>query len=587
MAIPTWYWPPSGAAARGIALVPTSTGLAVADWSTPTVWPFSGTTFSAGVTLASGTPGLCAAVPAASGNLWALTWDGNLYSVASSGTLATTFPASGGVYVGLAADAATNKAYGVTSSGSYYIWDGATTTSGAFGSSARTVSQSASSMYSLLPVASGIGSVPFSGGASGLIAYPAAITTVSTFAVSGSTIAIGGWGTAPSLSGMAAAALDPQDGTAMLAVGSGKALLWRSTAPLSDNWTQSQVLSGLANLSALGWRPDGTQVLAPSVMSGAVQVIAYSAGVMSLAQTLTLTGACAVAVAGDSQHAVVAQSGQAQLTPLTFGSIWATGTAVTGLPGIVSVAPYGASGAVAAYSTGLAFLQLLAGTWSIVGAVALPFTPRVMTVDPFSIVYVAGSGSVAAVSGTTLLGSGAWAGAAPTAIAVQEGRAILAVPSDGSLYVYGETAPATWSVQTTRTLALGTQVGLGLSNTTLFTLGSGSTVTYGFSGTPFSLTTVTSGAVGRWNGASWSVVPLGIGHNPSAITFDASGTVYLATTENTLWTVTSGNVAVSGIITQYSPQPQTVPLGVSDLLIASGNVYATTSMPGNLGVWPA
>lgn len=782
MAIPNWYWPPARAAARGVSLVPFGAGVAVADWTTPTVWPFAGSAFTSGIVLASGTPGLCgAASDGVSGGLWALAYSGGLFHVTSGRVVAApvVFP-SGRVYVGVGVDTSGN-AYGVAASGDYYRWNGSTTTSGTFGNPAWFAQTDANYLYTLQAAVSGIGQIPFSGGGSGLIAYPAAMPRVSAFTTSGSVIGAVGWAAAPVLSGMAASVLDPQVDTNLIGVGSGFATLLQAPNRYSNAWAQTQALTGLTNLSAMAWRPDGTQVLAASVASGSVQVIGFSLGTMTLAQTLAVSGACSVAVAADSGHALVAQSGQAQLATLAFTSTWATGTPVTGLPGIVSVLPFGLSGAVAAYTSGLAFLQILAGTWTIQSTLSVGFTPRVMTIDPFSTIYVAGSGVVAAVAGGTVVGSGIWAGAAPTGIAVQEGRVLLAVPSDNSLYIYGQNGPTqqtitnalrnstmvgavppstqptnwdpgaaagltvtivgtgvesslsyvdvrfagttnttsfgyaldtttgipavqnqtwtfapytrlmaggwtnvssvamrlrsfssvptalstndvivanpstaplatqrtaqtwtipdataasirpilvfnflsgvavdftirigapqvergaiahtwvptsgtaasgivysdAWALERTYALAQGPQVGLALAESTLFSMGSGSTVTYSFSGSPFEIIRVKSGIAGIWNG-SWTTADLGIGHMPSAAGFDASGNLYVASSDNFLWSVSpAGTVLTSGLVAPYSGQVANVTLSLSDLIVSGGNALMTTSLPGAFAV---
>ena len=75
--------------------------------------------------------------------------------------------------------------------------------------------------------------------------------------VSGAQLAVAGWNPALPLSGAAAAAMDPQDPTRMLAVGSGFALQWKVAAPYADSWAQVQAISGLADLVSVAWSPDG------------------------------------------------------------------------------------------------------------------------------------------------------------------------------------------------------------------------------------------------------------------------------------------------------------------------------------------
>jgi len=122
-----------------------------------------------------------------------------------------------------------------------------------------------------------------------------------------------------------------------------------------------------------------------------------------------------------------------------------------------------------------------------------------------------------------------------------------------------------------------------LSDTTLFVMGAASTTTYGFSGTPFVLTSPVSGAVAQRVGGSWISTPLGVGQTPMAICYDQSNNLRVATSQNTLWTITSGGTVLSsGAVPQYSTQPQSVPLGISSLLAFGAGVYGATSLSGTL-----
>jgi hypothetical protein len=157
------------------------------------------------------------------------------------------------------------------------------------------------------------------------------------------------------------------------------------------------------------------------------------------------------------------------------------------------------------------------------------------------------------------------------------------VPTDNRLYIFGQTTPSTWSLETSAALNMGSPVALALSTAQLFTLGSGSTAVQGFSGLPFVLTPIQAGAASLWNGSAWTTLTMGIGHVPSAVGFDASGNFVAATVQNTLWSMTTGGVSLgSGTITQYPGQLQTAPMGVSALLAAGSGLYAATSISGVL-----
>jgi hypothetical protein len=187
------------------------------------------------------------------------------------------------------------------------------------------------------------------------------------------------------------------------------------------------------------------------------------------------------------------------------------------------------------------------------------------------------------VSGGIVTGSGVLPAGAPTGLAVQQGRVCVAMPSVSAITVMGLTSPGTWTQMGSAALALGAAVGLGLSQATLFVMGSGSTVTMGFSGTPYALTPALAGVAGQWNGSSWTTTVMGPSYTPSAVGFDASGNAWVATVQNDLWSVTSGGaVLTSGIVTQQPGQSQSVPLGASALLAASGQMWVATSVAGML-----
>ncbi len=577
MALPAYYWPAYGAAARGVAVVPFGSGVAVADWTTPAVWPFVGSAFGLSIALASGTPGLSDAVSDGASGLWTVSYAGTLYHLSSGGAISQQPLPPGSVYNNCAFTA--GSAFVLTSSGTVLTSGGVVL--GTFPTAASCLAASGSTLAALLP-ASGLGTMT-TAGATGLVAFPAGLSVPSCLVMgSGLPVAVAGWQPAAALVAANAAALSPTDATAMVAVGSGDALLWRVASGLTDMWAQTQQLTGLVNNTALAWTLDGFHVMAASPSSGVVQVMSYAAGTLALTQSLSVSGACGVAIGPDSLHALIAQSGQSQATPLAFSSTWTAGAPVTGLTGITAIATYN-SGAVAATAAGLTWLSVASGAWSVAGTTALGFTPTLLTVDPFFNVYAAASGQLAMVNASgSVVGSGVFSGV-PTGLAIQQGRLVLSLPAANTLAVFGTAAPGTWSQQASASLTLGPSVGLALSDTTLFAMGSASTVTLGFSGTPFVVTSVVSGAVAQRAAGSWTVTPLGLGNTPSAVAYDVSGNLRVATTENTSWVIAqNGSVMSSGIVAQASGQVQSVPLGISALAIAPSGMFCATSMPGLL-----
>lgn len=608
-----WFWPPNGASARTTAMVPYRNGMALPDWSAPTIWPFNiGAGFTSGIVLSSTVPGLGGLCGDGGTGLWALSYAGSFWHVGSGGGVAATgMLPNNDVYIG--ASSPGGQPYFLSALGNVFTSGGVLF--GTWPNPIKSLVSSGSTLATLLPP-SGVGTMDANLGTTGLINLPAGITTASCLAFApGGNLALGGWQASRPLIGMAAGALDPQNPLTMLAVGSGQAITWNVTSVYSENWVPNQTLTGLANLNSMSWRPDGTQILATSATGGVVQCLNYLFGTMSLQQTLTVASATAVMIGSDSLHALVVQSGATQLTSLiNSGGAWATSLPVIGASAFTGIAPV-SNGAVVTYGSGIAYVTLGTGGWTLSPPVTLPFAPNVITADPFNNVYAAGSGNIASVSGNALTGLGAWNGGTPTAILAHQGRIVVAVPPDGLIYVFGHTAVGggsggsqfltdqsgnvitdqagqpiqmpssqpSWSAEYSGALNLGSFVGLGQSSAQLFTFSSGSTIISGFSGQPYVLTPTLAGTAAQWNGTSWTTTTLGIGHVPSACAYDASGNLQLTTIQNTLWSIApAGNVNSSGSVPQYLGQSQTVPLGPSAILASGGGVYVATSMPGVL-----
>ena len=585
MTLPTWLLPPSGLTARGVSLVPYGSGMAVSDWTQPVLWPFSGGAFLSPVTLGSGSVGFAGAASDTSGGIWVATFDGTLWHQPYLGpaTGYATGGSSGAPLIG--AYYAGGSGFAVSSSGKVYSSSGVFAT---LPSGTTLAALSGTTMVSYQPAGGPSGTLTTLNmltAVTGSITMPAAFSTAACVAMaSGASLAIGGYVSANTvlLSGAAAAAMSPQNNALMVAVGSGFALQWAAAGgAYAENWSQIQAVTGLSNLGSVAWRPDGTQVLATNPVSG-LQVLNYSAGNLSLAQTLAISNARGLMVAGDSVHGLVVQNTLAQVAPITYsGGVWSSGTPVTGLTNILGIAPYGLSGAVAAVSGGLQYLNLAAGAWSIAAASAtLGFNPVALKVDQFNQVYAVGpTRMLAVVSGTTVVGSGTWASTAATDIAVRGNAAMIAMNS-GIVKILGLSSPGVWTQQQSISLPSGSPV-LAVSDTVLFALTTGVTSLYAFSGAPFTGNNILSGGVALWNGASWASAAMGVGQIPSAMGFDLSGGVWVTTVQDTLWHVSgNGSVLSSGAIGTYTGQLSAAFLCASAVLVSGGGTYVATSIPG-------
>jgi len=601
MSYPTWSWPASGLAARGIALAPyasgAAAGFAIADWTKPTVWPFvpavSGGSFGSAIVLGSGPPGLAGIAQATASGVWALGASGSLWSVAngaSGGTLVTSLPSSK-VYTGLASPSGSAFPMGVADDGTVYGSGG--TLIGTFGTvPAWGATASGSLLFSVLGSGSpwSIGTMTVAG-VTGSIALPTNLNTPSAlYAVPSGALVAAGWfhSTGINFSGANALQMNPANNQLVLAVTSGTAFLLTGAAVVTNQWTETTSLTGLANLLNMAWVPNGTQALATASGTNQLQVIGYSAGSLSLSQTLTVSGARAVGVTSDSLHALVAQSGQNTVMPLTNSAgTWATGVAVTGLTGIASVAVSGTALGAAAYASGIALLTLSGSTWTISGTVAtgaLGFTPSYLTYDPFGTLYAVGPSGIAMLSGATVMATGTTTISVPTGLAVLAGRIMVPAPATNTISIFGQTTATSIIQQSSTTTALGTgSVFAGCAYNTVFLAGTGTTQMFQFDATPYVLDPVNAGSVGFWTGG-WTVATLGVGYIPFALTVDASGTAWVATSNNYLFSVSgNGSILTSGLISTYPGQASGVPLSISSLFASSGHIWGATALPGVVG----
>lgn len=594
MTAPVYYWPPSGAAARGIALAPNgASGMILADWTTPALWPFAGA-LASGIVLSGPVLdlGLAGAAPDAASGVYTVTQGGVATGVAG----ATYWHVSGGSVVsGATAFNGINLYAGVAyASGAPYFLQtggGVTDASGAtqalFGYPARFLQASGTTLYTLVASGSTIGTWAIGNflTATGAIALPGAISEASCFTVAASPLAVAGWANAPALAGAAALAGDPTYSSLLLGVGSGAATLWASQAASgnSDSWAVSQSVTGLANLTALAWVPNGVQALATDSASGVVQVLDYSGGALSLAQTLAVANAGSVAAMASDTDALVCQTASNAVLPLTAnGGTWAASGASLALPSPQAVTAVSGNVAAVAYASGVALLAKTGNTWSVAASAALSYLPTLIAADAFGRLYAAGASAFSVLSGATVIGSGTLASGAPGAMAIDQGRLLFAVPAASGLLVYGQSSASGWTQQGAVT-GLAGLIALGTAGTTLFAGASAATTLFSFSGTPYQPQQVQAGVLGVYNGATWATGSLGAGRYPSAIGTDASGNYRVACADNTLWTFTSGAVfSASGAVAVYTGQVSGTPMGFSALLASGAAVYSATSLAGVL-----
>lgn len=565
---------------KGVALTLWNSEVLLPTWYQADGWFVSGSTLVD--TSLSGVPGsgFVAAFPGTSADAWAVQFSGSFINFAANQAVTSYAAPSGAIFGGGCLVSGAPYAVDSTSGTLYAVVSGAVhAVSGAFGSTpARALGLNGSTLYTLLPSVSGVGSMALSGpltGTSGFVAAP--FDMVASLAVSGTNIAVGGWNNVSFASGYAGLAIEPGTNLELLAVRSAALDIYTTTG--NSAWTLNQTISGLGNGSSVAWSPDDRFGFTTEPTSGVVRVFTNTVGVLALTQTLAAPNANVVAITTDSQNGLVAETAGNLLAALSVsGSVWSIGSTVS-IPKPSALLALGATSMAAGYASGIAYLSLVVSTWSVSSSATLGFLPLSLAVDAAGIIYAAGtigaSGAVAAVSGTTVISSGTWAGTG-TDIFYEQGQIVVLDPTNNLARVWGSVS-GVLSAQSTRSIASGAQAIAG-AGVDVFISGAASTSQYLFGG-PYELKHQRAGQVSVYNGSIWNSFALGVTGIPEAITWSPSGHVTIVTLQNNQVTITSGATLVSsGVIPQAAGQAQSVPLGISSLLWVGSSLYASTGM---------
>lgn len=595
----TYAFPPDNGRMRAVSLVPYgASGLLIPKWTKGSiVWKWSGVAMSsAALTSASiggllSSCGFAAAVSDGASGAWAVQYTGSLVSYSSGGAASGHTLPAGQAYTGCAYASAYAQPYVASANGMLYAGSGAVPlNANGFNTPTWGLAVSGSTLFAL--ASGGLATFALSSatiGVNGFIAYPNASLQVGhclAASAAASAVAVGGWGYYSFASGYTSMAF--ASGSAlMVALSSGSGVIDLYLGP-NEVWARSQSITGAGAPSAAAWTPDGTKVLVTDPVSGTVRSYTYSLGTLSLAQTLSVSGAFAVAVTPDGITALVCQQSAGLVTPLTLsGSVWVTGAPMA-LATPSSVYATTAASGVVGFLNGLAYLNK-SGSWSVGSTVPLPFTPT--TVLPASGNILAtgtstGSGFLAAVSGSSVLFQYSWPGAAAGMI-YDQGQIVVNDNVSPFLWSFGNVFTAYGVVFTTIPNQTFNNIAVSpftanASGGTIFGMASGATLLHQFT-TPYNIEPLRSGSVGLYGPSGWAVVALSSGHVPTAITYDATGGVWVATLQNNLYQIGSGGTILSSAtVTQFSGQAQTTPLGISALAFVGSGLYAASSLAGPL-----
>lgn len=575
MAVPAWFWPANGDTAQTVGSALSSAGIVLPDWRADTFKVFDGTGFATTISGAAVLyPGGAAITSGGAGDSFTASYNGPISHLIGGDISVHQVAMPANIYAGITT--AGSDTYAVTSTGLLLDKTGAAIGPGFAASPTWGLAGSGTTLYTMRPSTGDIGTFTASSGATGSIVLPAALALPYCMAVSGAVVAVGGTSmtTLTSGAGQTAFTLNPANPTLLLGVDNGTATIWLGSTP--GHWALSTSLGGIGEAVDASWVPTGTQALVTN--GSAVEVLGYSAGTLTLAQTLTLANAGGVVVMPTSADALVCQPGSNQYSTLTASlGVWnvtGTSSADAGIGPVVMVSP---SQVAIGMSGSVLLVNFAAGVWTPLLNVAVPFTVTQVAVDSNGTIYAASAGHLSVIVNHAVVGTGTWSGSAGQMLIVA-GQVIIPDPLSGLVRIFGTDNGTAWTQRATLPIP-GAYTGLGSAGEDLFIAGTGGTVLYNF-GAPYALVPVQTGAAGFWNGSAWTTASLGVGQVPSAITIDVSGNAQVATVQNNLYAVTPGGGVTPGIVPQYAGQTQDVPLGVSSLCVSGTHLFATTSMPG-------
>lgn len=566
-----------------------------------------------------------------SGNAWLAQYTGSLVYLLSGGTFNSYALPGGSMFVGTAfctgfglpytvnniGNIYTQSGTGVVFVGSYFPSGGAVYGTGVYGSglyssfalgvsSVWALACNNTTLYSFAPGTLESFNLTSSGFAGSGVPINAPIIVPTCLATSGNYVALGGWNQATLGSGLATSgiitmAFDNYNSNALaLRPIQGRVDLY--TGP-SEVWSFVQSMSGITNPDNAAWDSNGVNAIVTDPVTGAVYGLTYALSTISITSTLSgITDASAVIIQPDDITAFVCQPTQNQVRQLDLiGTNWVTGGtfALSGASTLVTLPT--ASGVAVGYASGVAFLQGHGQSYSIVANVPLTYVPSNLEIDIYGNVLCVGSTNTLGVfTPFTGMASGVqinWAGSAVDSIYSQGQLVVL--DSTNNIYRYfSQYSGGSYSQYNAQQFFVSGVSGIGIGISPISQNASGGTVftfTSGGAGTvyqsqfvgPFNLAPIVSGVVGIFNivSGTWtSTTPLLAYDTPTAIAFDTSGNIQVATRNNNLYEIaTSGTIITSAGIPVYTGQTQTTPLGISAMMaVSGGHLWGASSLNGSL-----
>lgn len=358
----------------------------------------------------------------------------------------------------------------------------------------------------------------------------------------------------------------------------------------SDNaWAVSTSFTTAHQAISIAWTANGGQLLV-SEASDTVEVLTLTSGSFVVSQTLTVTGAGAMAVTADNTEALICQASANSLTVLSNSvNIWSIASTVTGVSSPVDVALISTSkAAVASTTAGIIYVTLLGGIWTIASTVALPFAPTSISYDLLSgNLYItgtsAGSGFLAHIDSNGVLhADDTWTGSADNVITFS--NRVMVLDKTNSLTRQYPINSFNYTTEVvTFASPVATPVGQFLTNNNIWTSSATASAAQNLLGPNGALVSTRIGSVAVRNETTntWSTFTLGAEVIPTAIYWDSAANLWVADSSNTITQLTATATHVSSTtIPAYTNQGAGVPLGISSIVRNGTSLYCTSSLSG-------
>jgi hypothetical protein len=351
----------------------------------------------------------------------------------------------------------------------------------------------------------------------------------------------------------------------------------------------SSSVTAAAQPIAAAWQSNGEQILVTE-SGGSVQVFNYSAGSFASSQTLTVANANDIAIMTSNAQALVSQTSSNQITVLNNNlNTWSVGSTVTGLTSPGQIVMTSATQAAVAVSGGVAILNEVAGAWSVARTVSVGYTPSSIFYDSVTgNLYVCGAASGTAHYGTigpavtTYTAGDSWTGSAVSVQAL--GNRVLVLDTTNNIarqYPSGSLTPSAEVITNALPVASTLYMSMTVSNVWFAT--ASQSYSMNFFGKNTALLRNRLGMVSVYNEASSSWVSHSFSAEiiPTALAWDASGNLWVVTSDNNLWQFTAALSVTSTTALGEPPGQQSgVTLGVSYILYYNNALYMTTSLSG-------